>query len=161
MLIIKNIKNNTMYNMQELHLSLGQTKLCQHNPPRSTTIHHHPPPRTTSQNISTTIHHHPPPPTTSQNISTTTRHHPPQPKIYLPPFTTTHWQLFNNKSIYKNLKPLSDGNVRNLNSTPEIAKFFTWPSIIFTTYTRNGFKKLQCERTFILCETSLVLKKDK
>ena len=32
---------------------------------------------------------------------------------------------------------------------------------IFTTYTRNGFKKLQCERTFILCETSLVLKKDK
>ena len=34
-------------------------------------------------------------------------------------------------------------------------------SIIFTTYTRNGFKKLQCERTFILCETSLVLKKDK
>ena len=32
---------------------------------------------------------------------------------------------------------------------------------IFNTYTRNGFKKLQCERTFILCETSLVLKKDK
>ena len=32
-------------------------------------------------------------------------------------------------------------------------------SIIFTTYTRNGFKKLQCERTVILCETSLVLKK--
>ena len=27
-------------------------------------------------------------------------------------------------------------------------------SIIFTTYTRNGFKKLHCERTFILCETS-------
>ena len=27
-------------------------------------------------------------------------------------------------------------------------------SIIFTTCTRNGFKKLQCERTFILCETS-------
>ena len=34
-------------------------------------------------------------------------------------------------------------------------------SIIFTTYTRNGFKKLQCERTFILCKTGLVLKKDK
>ena len=34
-------------------------------------------------------------------------------------------------------------------------------SIIFTTYTRNGFEKLQFERTFILCETSLVLKKDK
>ena len=32
---------------------------------------------------------------------------------------------------------------------------------IITTYTRNGFKKLQCERTFILCETSLVLKKGK
>ena len=34
-------------------------------------------------------------------------------------------------------------------------------SIIFTTFTGNGFKKLQCERTVILCETSLVLKKDK
>ena len=34
-------------------------------------------------------------------------------------------------------------------------------SIILTTYTRNGFKKLQCERTFLLCQTSLVLKKDK
>ena len=34
-------------------------------------------------------------------------------------------------------------------------------SIIFTTYTRNGFEKLQCERAFILCETSLVLKNDK
>ena len=34
-------------------------------------------------------------------------------------------------------------------------------SIIFTAYTRNGLKKLQCERIFILCETSLVLKKDK
>ena len=34
-------------------------------------------------------------------------------------------------------------------------------SIVFTTYTRNGFKKLQRERNFILCETSLVLKKDK
>ena len=31
--------------------------------------------------------------------------------------------------------------------------------IIFTTYTRNGFKKFQCERTFILCKASLVLKK--
>ena len=27
-------------------------------------------------------------------------------------------------------------------------------SIIYTTCTRNGFKKLQCERTFILCKTS-------
>ena len=34
-------------------------------------------------------------------------------------------------------------------------------SIKITTYTRNGFKKLQCERTSILCETSLVLKKGK
>ena len=34
-------------------------------------------------------------------------------------------------------------------------------SIILTTYTRNGFKKLQCERTFLLCQTSLVLKKGK
>ena len=34
-------------------------------------------------------------------------------------------------------------------------------SVISTTYTRNGFTKLQCERTSILCETSLVLKKGK
>ena len=34
-------------------------------------------------------------------------------------------------------------------------------SIIFNTYTRNGLKKLLCEQTFILCETSLVLKKGK
>ena len=34
-------------------------------------------------------------------------------------------------------------------------------SIIFTAYTRNGFKKLQCEGTFILYKTSLVLKKGK
>ena len=27
-------------------------------------------------------------------------------------------------------------------------------SIIFTAYTRNGFKKLQCEQTFILCKVS-------
>ena len=33
-------------------------------------------------------------------------------------------------------------------------------SIIFTTYTRNGLKKLQCEPTFIYSE-KLVLKKDK
>ena len=32
-------------------------------------------------------------------------------------------------------------------------------SIIFTTYTTNGFKKLQCERTFILCQTSQFWKK--
>ena len=34
-------------------------------------------------------------------------------------------------------------------------------SSIFITYTRNGFKKFQCERTFTLFETSLVLKKGK
>ena len=39
--------------------------------------------------------------------------------------------------------------------------FYMALSIIFTIYIRNGFKKFQCERTFILCETSLVLKKDK
>ena len=27
-------------------------------------------------------------------------------------------------------------------------------SIIFTAYTKNGFKNLRCERTFTLCETS-------
>ena len=34
-------------------------------------------------------------------------------------------------------------------------------SIIFTTYTRNGLKNCYCEQTFILFETSLVLKKHK
>ena len=39
-------------------------------------------------------------------------------------------------------------------------------SIIFATYTRNGFKKLQCERTFekrqvLSVENILVLKFDK
>ena len=43
-------------------------------------------------------------------------------------------------------------------------------SIIFTAYTRNGFKKFGCEQALILCETSfektqvydiLVLKFDK
>ena len=50
-------------------LKKGQTKLCYHPPPRSTTIHHDPPPPTTSQIC-------PPPPTTSQNISTATYHFP-------------------------------------------------------------------------------------
>ena len=57
---------------------------------------------------------------------------------------------------------MSDGNVRNLNSRSAIANklfFYTALPIIFTTCTRNGFKKLHCEWTFILCETSLVLKK--
>ena len=113
-----------------------------------------------------------PTPTTSQNISTTSHHHPPPAKIYLPPPTTTRHQpryihqhpptptnsqnLFYKKPIYKNLYPLSGGNVKNLNIKPAIALSF-----LFTTYTKNGFKKLQCERTFILYETSLALKKDK
>ena len=46
---------------------------------------------------STTIHHDPPRPTNSQD-------------------------LFYKKPIYKNLKPLPDGNVRNLNSRAAIAK---------------------------------------
>ena len=44
-----------------------------------------------------------------------------------------------------------------MNSRPAIAKklfFNTALSIIFTTIFRNGLKKLQCERTFIPCETS-------
>ena len=61
--------------------SMGQTKLC-----------HHPTPAKI----------YPPPPTTSQNISIT-HHYPPPPKICLAPFTTTHWQLFYKKPIYKNL----------------------------------------------------------
>ena len=141
---------------QRVILLKGQTKLY-HQPPTSTTtlyqpkyIHHHstpaklytPPPTTsqnlptTTQNISTTINHHPPP--ASQDIPNTTHHCPPTDK-----------NLFHQKPIYKNLQPLSDDNIRNPNSRPAIAKnfFYMAPSIIFTTYNRNGFKKLQCERT--------------
>ena len=87
-----------------------------HHLPRPTTTHHQP----------KYIHHHPPLPTTSQNKSTTTNHQPPPTKIYPPPPITTHCQpryihqhpppptnsqnLFFGKPIYKNLKPLSDGN---------------------------------------------------
>ena len=68
-----------------------------------------------------TTHHHPPPPTTSQNISTTT-HHQPKYIHQHPPRPTNSQNLFYKKPIYKNLQPLSDGNVRNLNSRPAIAK---------------------------------------
>ena len=149
-------------NTWKVYCLKGQTKLCLHSPP-STITHHQP----------KYIHHNPPPPTTSQNIITTCHHHPPLAKIYPSPPTTTHHQprytyqhpprptniqnLFYKKPIYKNLQPLSDGKVRNLNSRPAIAeKLFLYMalSIIFTAYTRIGLKKLQCERTFIICETS-------
>ena len=135
----------------------GQTKLCHHHPPPAKLYRPHPPPATTTHYQPKYIHYlHP------KYI----HHHPPPAKIYSPPFTTTHRQpKLYKKPIYKNLQPLPDGNVRNLNSRPAInckeTFFYMALSIIFTTYTRNGFKKLQCERTFILCETSLVLKKDK
>ena len=83
----------------------------------------------------TTIYHHPLLPTTSK-IYPPHPPHPPSAKIYLPPPTKTHHQpkdihhhsppptdnFFYKKPIYKNLWPLSDGNVRNLNSRPAIAK---------------------------------------
>ena len=96
----------------------GQTKLC-HHPPPSTTTHHQP----------KYIHNHSPSLTTSQNISTTTHHHPRYIHQYPPP-TTNSQNLFYKKHIYKNLQPVPDGNVRNLNSRPAIAKklFYTWPS---------------------------------
>ena len=51
-------------------LKKGQTKLCYHPPPRSTTIHHDPP-------RSTTTHHQP-------NMSTTTHQQPKYIHHYLP-----------------------------------------------------------------------------
>ena len=59
--------------------------------------------------------------------------------IYPPAPTTTHQQPkpFFKKPIYENLWPLSDGNVRNLNRRPAIAKklFYTWPSTLFLLHT--------------------------
>ena len=79
------------------------------------------------------IHQHPPPPTNSQNH-------------------------FFKKPIYKNLLPISDGNVRNLNSRPAIAKklFYTWPTTLFLLHTPEMVLK-SCSGS----EISLVLKKDK
>ena len=90
------------------------------------TTHHHP----------TYIHHHPPPLTTSQNISITTHHHPRYIHQHPPPPTNSQ-NLFYKQPIYKNLQPLSDDNVRNLNSRPAIAKklFYTWPSSLFLLHT--------------------------
>ena len=99
----------------------------------------------------TKLCHHPPPPTTSQDISTNTHHNP---------LTATTF-FIKNPLIRISRHCLAV----NLNSWPAIAKklFFLHALyiIIFTTYTRNGFKKFHCERTFILCETNLVLIKDK
>ena len=116
---------------------MGRTKLCDHPPPSTTTQHHpppakiYPPPLTTTYHQPIYIHQHPPPPTNSQS-------------------------LFYKKPIYKNLWPLSDGNVRNPNSRPAIAKklFLHGALHYFYCITRNCSKKLQCEQTFILCETS-------
>ena len=120
--------------------------------PPPTTIHNHPSPsttHTTTHHQSKYIHHRPPPPTSSQNISTTIHHHP----------TTAKTSFIRNPFI--RISRLSNDNVRNLTSRPAIAKklFYMALSIIFATYTRNSFKKLQCEQTITLCETSLVLKK--
>ena len=54
--------------------------------------------------------------------------------------------------------PISDGNVRNLNSRPAIAKklFYTWPTILFLLHTPEMVLK-SCS----VSEISLVLKKDK
>ena len=82
-----------------------------------------------------TITHNHPPPTTSQNISSTTHHQPKYIYHYSPPPTDSQ-NFF-------------------------IRKSYMILSIIFTTFTRNDLKRLQCEQTFILCETSLVFKKDK
>ena len=103
----------------------GQTKLCHHPPPSTTAIHQQP----------EYLHHHPPSPTTSQNMSTTTHTthlHPKYIHHHSPPPTESQ-NFFHNKPIYKNLQPLSDGNVRNLNNRPSISKnrFFTWPSPLF------------------------------
>ena len=117
----------------------------------------------------TKLCHHPPPSTTSQNISTTTHHHPSSSKIYPAPPTTIHHHLPTAKTFFIR-SPFIRITNHCLTATLEtwtadlhlLRNFFYMAlSIIFSKFTGNGFKKLQCERTVILCETSLVLKKDK
>ena len=67
--------------------------------------------------------------------------------------------------IYKKNIKIFYPEVRNLTSKLAIAKkllkeefsFFMALSVNFTSYTRN----CKCERAFILCKTSLLLKKDR
>ena len=59
---------------------------------------------------------------------------------------------------------MSGGNVTNLNSRPAIAKklFYTCPSTLFLLHTPEMvLKSCSVNEPFILCETSLVLKKGK
>ena len=125
--------------------------------PQPTTIHHHPPPPNITHYQPKYIHHHPPPTkiypplTTSQDISTNTHHHPPTVKTF----------FIRNPFIRVSSHCLTARQETYIADLPLLRNFFYMAfSIIFTTYTRNSFKKLQCKRTFILCETSLVLKKD-
>ena len=100
--------------------------------PPPTTIHHHPPPAKI----------YPPPPTTSHDISINTHHHPPTAKTFF----------------------LRNPFIRNLSITPAIAKklFYTWPSTLFFLHTpETVLKSCSVNEPFILCETSLVLKKVK
>ena len=138
--------------------------------PPPTTIHYQPPPSTTTHHQPKYIHHHPPPakiypppPTTTHQRPKYIHHHPPPAKIYPPPPTNSQ-NLFFKKPVYKNLQPLFDGNVRNLNGRPAIAKklFYTWLSTLFLLHTPEiVLKSSSVNDPFILCETSLVLKKGK
>ena len=98
-----------------------------------------------------------PPPTTTHHYPPPAKIYPPPAKIYPPPPTKSQ-NLFFKKPIYKNLSPLSDGNVRNLNSRPAIAKklFYIWPATLFLLHTPETVLK-SCR----VSEISLVLKKDK
>ena len=140
-------------------LSTGQTKLC-HHPPPSITTQHHPPPAKTYSPPPITTHHQP---KYIHHQPLTTHHQPRYIHQHLPPPTNSQ-NLFFKKPIYKNLQPLSDGNVRNLNSRPAIAKklFYTWPSTLFLLHTQEMvLKSCSVSKLFILCETGLLLKKDK
>ena len=123
----------------KLKTSSGQTKLC-HHPPPSTTTHHYPRPSTTTHHQPKHIHHQPPSPSTSQNISTTTtrhqpkyiHHHPPPPSTTQNISTNTHQHPPTAKTFF-----LRNPFIRNLNSRPAIAKklFHTWPSPLFLLHT--------------------------
>ena len=91
-----------------------------------TTIHHHPPPSTTTHHHSKYIHHHQP-----EYI----RHHSPPP--------TDNQNFFYKKPIYKNLWPLSEGNLRNLTSRPSVVRklFLHGPVHYFCYIHKKWFKK--------------------
>ena len=160
-----------------------------HHPPPSTTTHPtpakiYPPQLTTTHHQPKYIHHYSPQPTDIQNFfykkSIYKNLHPlsdgkvsrggsrivATSKAELSVIIVNNFQpltIITKSSTLDAAAVLDPLLVRNLTSRPAIAKkhFFPWPFPLFLYVNKKWFKKLQCEKIFILCETSLVLRKGK